>query len=374
LLVADRESEPAGSDADRASSFIDQLSDYQPPRRVTKEIKPDSGRSTNVVIMGGSADNTCVVCNRRVYEMEKLIADKSVFHKPCFKCCHCNRVIRLGNFASLEGKFYCKPHFKELFRIKGNYDEGFGRESRKMQFASEAQVVKTEPAPSEDDTDAVPADIIKADEKQEDDRENLPSIRNLKSRFETPDDSGESTPVSKKFGSGEVDGAGDRNARPKQQFKWQVKEARHLAWAGSKSPADNEPINYEGLVRAEDPVEPDDERPAPATTKSLLSRFQTEASAPPPTPEESSKKQQAAVKSLKSAGGKDTPHAVVREEAEEVQRDQFNGQPDAGDFENDPQRADDVVRESDNADTEELPEQGTTKNLLAKFQSMQSAH
>ena len=24
------------------------------------------------------------------------------------------------------GKYYCKPHFKQLFKEKGNYSEGFG--------------------------------------------------------------------------------------------------------------------------------------------------------------------------------------------------------------------------------------------------------
>ncbi|GCC22006.1 hypothetical protein chiPu_0000390 [Chiloscyllium punctatum] len=32
----------------------------------------------------------------------------------------------LGNYASLHGQMYCKPHFKQLFKSKGNYDEGFG--------------------------------------------------------------------------------------------------------------------------------------------------------------------------------------------------------------------------------------------------------
>lgn len=40
-------------------------------------------------------------------------------------------MLRLGNFAALAGKMYCKPHFKQLFKLKGNYDEGFGREQHK---------------------------------------------------------------------------------------------------------------------------------------------------------------------------------------------------------------------------------------------------
>uniref|UniRef100_A0A8B7WBJ8 Xin actin-binding repeat-containing protein 2 n=1 Tax=Castor canadensis TaxID=51338 RepID=A0A8B7WBJ8_CASCN len=37
----------------------------------------------------------------------------------------------LGNYASLHGQIYCKPHFKQLFKSKGNYDEGFGHKQHK---------------------------------------------------------------------------------------------------------------------------------------------------------------------------------------------------------------------------------------------------
>ena len=40
----------------------------------------------------------------------------------------------LGNYAALKGKFYCKPHFKQLFAEKGNYDEGFGDEQHKKKW------------------------------------------------------------------------------------------------------------------------------------------------------------------------------------------------------------------------------------------------
>lgn len=39
-----------------------------------------------------------------------------------------------GTYASLEGVIYCKTHFKQLFKAKGNYDEGFGREQHKKKW------------------------------------------------------------------------------------------------------------------------------------------------------------------------------------------------------------------------------------------------
>lgn len=62
-----------------------------------------------------------------MYKVEELSADGFIFHKSCFRCKHCNNVIKLGNYASMENVFYCKPHFKQLFAEKGNYSEGFGK-------------------------------------------------------------------------------------------------------------------------------------------------------------------------------------------------------------------------------------------------------
>lgn len=40
----------------------------------------------------------------------------------------------MGNYVSLHGQIYCKPHFKQLFKSKGNYNEGFGHKQNKDQW------------------------------------------------------------------------------------------------------------------------------------------------------------------------------------------------------------------------------------------------
>ena len=44
--------------------------------------------------------------------------DEKVFHKTCLKCKTCQKTVSLGNYAALNGVFYCKPHFKQLFAAK----------------------------------------------------------------------------------------------------------------------------------------------------------------------------------------------------------------------------------------------------------------
>jgi len=77
----------------------------------------------------------CCTCGKIVYLTEKLVVDEKVYHRACIKCSHCNCVLKLGNYASLQGKFYCKPHFKQLFSSKGNYNEGFGEEKLTAKWA-----------------------------------------------------------------------------------------------------------------------------------------------------------------------------------------------------------------------------------------------
>jgi len=45
----------------------------------------------------------CHVCGRTVYMMEKQEMDKKIFHKACMRCKECNKMIKPGNCASLDG-------------------------------------------------------------------------------------------------------------------------------------------------------------------------------------------------------------------------------------------------------------------------------
>ena len=54
-------------------------------------------------------------------------ADEKIYHKKCFKCSECSKILSTGTYAALQGKIFCKPHFKQLFKLKGNYDEGSPR-------------------------------------------------------------------------------------------------------------------------------------------------------------------------------------------------------------------------------------------------------
>ncbi|EPY86229.1 LIM domain and actin-binding protein 1 isoform 1 [Camelus ferus] len=89
------------------------------------------------------ARETCVECQKTVYPMERLLANQQVFHISCFRCSYCNNKLSLGTYASLHGRIYCKPHFNQLFKSKGNYDEGFGHRPHKDLWASKNENEET---------------------------------------------------------------------------------------------------------------------------------------------------------------------------------------------------------------------------------------
>ncbi|XP_078545038.1 LIM domain and actin-binding protein 1 isoform X2 [Lissotriton helveticus] len=85
------------------------------------------------------AREICVGCQKTVYPMERLYANQQVFHNSCFRCSHCNSKLSLVNYASLHGNIYCKPHFNQLFKSKGNYDEGFGHKQHKELWTGKSE-------------------------------------------------------------------------------------------------------------------------------------------------------------------------------------------------------------------------------------------
>jgi hypothetical protein len=64
----------------------------------------------------------CRICEQHVYQMERMMAEKSVYHKSCFRCYQCKIQLRIDNYSSHEGKVYCKAHHRQIFQPQVNLD------------------------------------------------------------------------------------------------------------------------------------------------------------------------------------------------------------------------------------------------------------
>jgi hypothetical protein len=71
-----------------------------------------------------SQTDKCKKCDRRVYDMEKIAAGPVIYHKSCFRCTHCNRILSIGSYTVGDNKLYCQPHYISLFKEKGKYEFG----------------------------------------------------------------------------------------------------------------------------------------------------------------------------------------------------------------------------------------------------------
>lgn len=72
----------------------------------------------------GANTSRCVKCDKVAYVMERISVEGEVFHPTCFRCTRCEGKLSASDFAKSDGKYYCKPHFAELFMVKGRYEFG----------------------------------------------------------------------------------------------------------------------------------------------------------------------------------------------------------------------------------------------------------
>ncbi|KAK7881814.1 hypothetical protein WMY93_030223 [Mugilogobius chulae] len=101
------------------------LSKVAPQKPQTLVAYTELGKRTRLTKFQPVSQEKCSACFKPVYSMERVSTDKDIFHKTCFSCKHCKKKLSMLNYASLHGVLYCTFHYKQLFRTKGNLDEGF---------------------------------------------------------------------------------------------------------------------------------------------------------------------------------------------------------------------------------------------------------
>ncbi|XP_068589111.1 LIM domain and actin-binding protein 1a [Cebidichthys violaceus] len=169
--ISKQEVPPTSVTSDQLDSFCGKQKENVPPCTLdlSPEFEPSSrkgftpesnGSATGTPVSSNQRDSsqpktpksfclpvreTCVACLKTVYPLERLVANQHVYHSSCFRCSHCNTKLSLLNYASLHNNVYCKPHFCQLFKAKGNYDEGFGHRPHKELWESKGESVETSP-------------------------------------------------------------------------------------------------------------------------------------------------------------------------------------------------------------------------------------
>ncbi|KAM6970845.1 uncharacterized protein LKV04_016582 [Tautogolabrus adspersus] len=117
--------------------YLSKAAPQESHRSILKQAQDqtsESGKRAKLTKFLPACQEMCSACSKPVYPMEKITTDKYIFHKTCFCCKQCKKKLSMQNYAPLYGEFYCIFHYKQLFRRKGNYDEGFGHTQHKNRW------------------------------------------------------------------------------------------------------------------------------------------------------------------------------------------------------------------------------------------------
>jgi hypothetical protein len=70
-------------------------------------------------------NSKCAICQKTVYAMEFVGVSGKALHKNCFRCGACNCILRTDTYATVNDRFFCQPHYEQMFKRAGNYTSGF---------------------------------------------------------------------------------------------------------------------------------------------------------------------------------------------------------------------------------------------------------
>ncbi|KAH9549840.1 hypothetical protein CY35_10G040200 [Sphagnum magellanicum] len=111
----------------KTTGSFDKSFDTKTGTEVVKKLPSDKQEQnkppTKASLLFSGTQEKCIACNKTVYPIEKTSVEGLPYHKNCFKCVHGGCTISPSNYAALEGRLYCKHHYSQLFKEKGNYSQ-----------------------------------------------------------------------------------------------------------------------------------------------------------------------------------------------------------------------------------------------------------
>lgn len=111
-----------GSQSDKTEDKADPGDDAKGATVVDKSARLRRKFSSQSSQESQSGGSLCKVCDQHVYQMERMLAEKSIYHKQCFRCYKCKIQLCVGNYSSHEGQVFCKAHHRQLFQPQAKLD------------------------------------------------------------------------------------------------------------------------------------------------------------------------------------------------------------------------------------------------------------
>uniref|UniRef100_A0A914ZIM7 LIM zinc-binding domain-containing protein n=1 Tax=Parascaris univalens TaxID=6257 RepID=A0A914ZIM7_PARUN len=127
------------------------------------------------------APRECAVCSKIVYPVERIFANKCLYHNTCFKCFKCAKKLTPTNYNSHQGQLLCKVHYLEIFHpeIAKTMDPNTTEEDeRRPEDEDEEYAVSSKPK-------QLGADVVRSGVKAADDLSQIGSLKERKCDWES---------------------------------------------------------------------------------------------------------------------------------------------------------------------------------------------
>uniref|UniRef100_F1KW93 LIM domain and actin-binding protein 1 n=1 Tax=Ascaris suum TaxID=6253 RepID=F1KW93_ASCSU len=127
------------------------------------------------------APRECAVCSKIVYPVERIFANKCLYHNTCFKCIKCSKKLTPTNYNSHQGQLLCKVHYLEIFHpeIAKTMDPNTTEEDeRGPEDEDEEYAVSSKPK-------QLGADVVRSGVKAADDLSQIGSLKERKCDWES---------------------------------------------------------------------------------------------------------------------------------------------------------------------------------------------
>jgi len=92
----------------------------------------------------GQTNTKCARCGKTVYFAEQVFGAGKKWHKQCFKCVACNKMINSSSLRDKDGEIYCASCHTRSFGTKG-YGYGLGSGVLSTDTGKAGEVVSTAP-------------------------------------------------------------------------------------------------------------------------------------------------------------------------------------------------------------------------------------
>uniref|UniRef100_A0A914SD29 LIM zinc-binding domain-containing protein n=1 Tax=Parascaris equorum TaxID=6256 RepID=A0A914SD29_PAREQ len=157
-------------------------------QNLEERLKSMEKELTGPEMTAEDAPRECAVCSKIVYPVERIFANKCLYHNTCFKCFKCAKKLTPTNYNSHQGQLLCKVHYLEIFHpeIAKTMDPNttevnerlLAEDERRPEDEDEEYAVSSKPK-------QLGADVVRSGVKAADDLSQIGSLKERKCDWES---------------------------------------------------------------------------------------------------------------------------------------------------------------------------------------------